>query len=489
MYRKISQPKGDKNMNNFLIDFFINKSNHRKVRLLKELTSEPKDIETFADKLAVSKETIRKDFSYFADIQPGAIIKTSRLNKIFYKCSPQQKYQLMFKIIQEEPSFFIFKHLFSYDKLDVSKILTTFFFSESTYARYLKALNHLLTSYSVKLKNNPLILTGSELNIRNFYNKLLYFSREYPIFVNDLFFYDDFVTSLKEQFPSYIASYDTNKILYRFKVSVKRLSLGHTIQLSDKQRDSIVRCDDYELFKKQIARLTKRYFHLHELSEDEFVFFTVMLKEGHVYCKDNLHFQLKRQKHYLFNNTHKALCRQFLNIQDDTLLDVLSCYLNDVYILNDFAQTGIIDELLSYNQPIFYEEKLYKQCFALAQVYTDSDEKRPVIAYTLCQIIMANQIEPIEQITIYLFLDEEKNRTLYIEAMLINLFSSKIKIVNLTSCDSNFQTRLTAFQYLITNHYDFQENAHTFYIGTPCEISEIENIIHGILKSFVLVYE
>ncbi|MHC5253088.1 helix-turn-helix domain-containing protein [Listeria kieliensis] len=476
-------------MNNFLIDFFINKSNHRKVRLLKELSTEPKDIETFADKLAVSKETIRKDFSYFADVQPDAIIKTTELNKVFYTCSPQNKYQLMLKIIQEEPSFFIFKHLFSHDKLDVTKILTTFFFSESTYARYLKALNHLLFSYSVKLKNNPLILTGSELNIRNFYNKLLYFSREYPIFVNDLFFYDDFIASLKEQFPSYIASYDTNKILYRFKVSVKRLSLGHTIHLSDKQREGIVRCDDYELFKKQIARLTKQYFQLHDLPEDEFVFFTVMLKEGHVYCKDSLHFQLQRQKHYLFNKTHKALCRQFLNIQDETLLDVLSCYLNDVYILNDFAQTSIIDDLLSYNQPIFYEEKLYKQCLALTQVYTDSAQKRPVIAYTLCQIIMANQIEPIEQITIYLFLDEEKNRKLYIEAMLINLFSSNINIVSLSNCDPAFQSNLTTFQYLITNHYAFQENAHTYYIGTPCEISEIENIIHGILKSFVLVYE
>lgn len=469
-------------MNDFIQNLFITKNMKRKIKLLSAIKEEKMDILSLAKMLEVSRDTIQKDIDYLKTYYHDLIFEHKDGHSITYSCRFEGQFQIVSQLMNEEPSFYILKQIYEHNVVSFDEIAERFFISVSTLERYMRDLNRFLSRYEMKLKGKPIICWGNELAIRCFFTNMLYFTRQFQLFSPPKVSFNTFLQNFKFELRAFSTAYDPIKVVIRFQVCISRILQGATITLSKKQRDTIVQDHHFEAFQTNLNEFAKENLGIDDFPDDETRFLFVAIKESHIYYSLFLQVQISRNKHYLCDNHHRILCQEILNIRDPELINVLSCYLDDLYILKDFGQNTLIEELPS-KQVEEYDKVLLEKCHLIAHMFTSDQEAVPAIAYKLAQIVVTNQKQAEEETYIFVVLQDDINEQLYLEKTL-QPFLPKNMIVQFQHA-SRFFSDQTKNTYVITNDYTIQPSAHTYFIEYPCVLKELQDTLIKLARSHI----
>jgi hypothetical protein len=257
----------------FQLQFITDKAKARWFQILQELeTKKTCSTVSLTELTNSTARTIVTDFNYLREY----------FKEIAHFISSKQGYSIEIEdseiylekkraIIQDEALFIILERMFFNELKSIYEWADYFHISESTMIKNMKKLSDQLSPFGLSLELNPVNLTGSETDIRNFYFSFYYESDITPHTI--------FPTVAAQEAVFKIASSINNTITkivpfgylsYLLYISIERIICGFSVKIDDSLKSIVLR--DPEFHKILIAyNIINEYFQI-ELSIDEGIF-------------------------------------------------------------------------------------------------------------------------------------------------------------------------------------------------------------------------
>lgn len=173
-------------MKKFQLKFFRNRSLIRKIQLLSEFEkNDTYSLKSLATITQSSKRTLITDIQTLREFFKGSLaIHSTKFGYSIEEIDPDGYLKQKQLLVKDEPIFQLLESFFfneKYSLLDWSLALNL---SEQALLNYFRRINTYLAPFHLQIATNPVVLIGSEINVRQFFFVFYY---ESAINVNTLF--------------------------------------------------------------------------------------------------------------------------------------------------------------------------------------------------------------------------------------------------------------------------------------------------------------
>ncbi|MBO0462377.1 helix-turn-helix domain-containing protein [Enterococcus sp. DIV1298c] len=169
-------------MRDLQIKFITNTVTRRWMRILSVIEQEKKfTIAGLAERVDTSNRTIIKDIAklkkYFFNIAEFIPKNTGYIFKEIDRVLYREKKTLL---LEEELWFEVIGNIFWGDLENLANLADYYHYSESQIQRFFLQVEPIFTDYGIRLTQNPVNLTGKEVNIRKFFYDFFYEGEQTP---------------------------------------------------------------------------------------------------------------------------------------------------------------------------------------------------------------------------------------------------------------------------------------------------------------------
>lgn len=230
-------------MEHFQLKFLTNKQTVRMLTWLSYFQHEPEvTVAELKQRSGVSAKTIATDIAYIKQFFYGTITLDSSNRGYLFSVNQNASFlEKKRSLLENEPLFIIIESIFRNRCLNISEWSEKLHLSVSTLLRYLRRIEPILSEYNLSLNTYPVDFSGTELDIRCFFQDFYYESDITPHTVFPTQDIQNLALSLKtsDLFSEYtfISLGDFNYILF---IALTRFYCGKHIEHREGYRKDLI---------------------------------------------------------------------------------------------------------------------------------------------------------------------------------------------------------------------------------------------------------